>query len=228
MTAATARALAAATASLVADHDIAGTLTDLLSGCVDALEASCGSIMVADTADRFELLASSGHEAIEIAMHESQHQRGPSVLAWETGRPVVTGGHDDRWPELGGHMAAAGVSGALAMPLGWNSVAHGSMTIFCGHRTDFTADERSTVQAFADMAMLVIVHADRITIRTAAERVEEALSSRVRIEQAKGVLAQSESLSMGEAFERLRHIATEREVTLTEAAVIVIRAAAPR
>lgn len=228
MTTATSRALAAATASLVADHDIAGTLTDLLSGCVEALDASCSSIMVADTADRFELLASSGHEAIEIALHESQSQRGPSVLAWRTGTAVATGSHDDRWPELGDHMAAAGVTAALATPLGWNSVAHGSMTIFCGHRTSFTDEERSTVQAFADMAMLVIVHADRITIRTAAERVEEALSSRVRIEQAKGVLAQSGGLSMGEAFERLRHVARERDVTLTEAAVIVIRAAAPR
>jgi GAF domain-containing protein len=225
---ATSQALAAATASLVADHDIAGTLTALVNGCVTALDASCGSVMVADHAGRFELLTSSGHGAAEIILHESQHQRGPSVTAWRTGTATSTADDDPRWPELGGHMTSAGLSGALATPLRWNGVPHGALTVFCGHRTDFTPDERSVVQAFADMAMLVIVHTDRVTIKTAAERVEDALASRVRIEQAKGVLAQSDGLTMGEAFERLRRIATEQDVTLTEAAVTVIRAAARR
>ena len=224
----TSQALAAATASLVVDHDIAGTLTTLVSGCVDALDASCGSIMVADAAGRFELLTSSGHGAAEIAMHESQHRRGPSVTSWETGAVTLSGDDDPRWPELAGHMTSAGVSCALATPLRWNGVAHGALTVFCGHRTDFTADERSVLQAFADMAMLVIVHTDRVTIRTAAERVEEALATRVRIEQAKGVLAQADGLSMGAAFDRLRQLATQQHITLTEAAVAVIRAAAPR
>ena len=228
MTTSTTQALAAATASLVVDHDIAGTLTGLVSGCVDALDASCGSVMVAESSGRFELLASSGHGAAEIAMHESQHHRGPSVEAWESGTTVVAGRDDDRWPEVASHMAQADVTGAVAAPLHWNGVAHGALTIFCGHRTDFTEDERILVQAFADVAMLVIIHTDRVTVRTAAQRVEQALSSRVRIEQAKGVLAQAQGLTMSEAFDELRRLADQHDVTLTEAAVSVIQAASAR
>jgi transcriptional regulator with GAF, ATPase, and Fis domain len=218
------RALAAASASLVVDHDIAGTLTSLIQGCVDALGATCGSIMVAESTGRFELLASSSHDVVELALYEPQHHHGPSVDAWETGAATVVNTADDRWPELATHMRSAGVESALATPLRWNGTAHGALTIFCGHRADFTEDERVVVQAFADMAMLVIVHTDRITIRSAAQRVEEALSSRVLIEQAKGVLAQQHSISMADAFDELRTIADTAGITLTEAAHGLIRA----
>lgn len=228
MTSSSSRALAAVSASLVVDHDIAGTLTSLVAGCVDALDASCGGIMVADSTGRFELLASSSHEVVELALYESQHHRGPSVTAWETVTATSMSATDGRWPELAAHMQAAGVTSTLGVPLRWNGVAHGALTIFCGHRADFTEDEQLLVQAFADMAMLVIVHTDLVTVRSAAQRVEEALSSRVLIEQAKGVLAQVNGFSMAEAFEQLRRVADDEDVTLTEAARSVIRGSATR
>lgn len=228
MTSPSSRALAAVSASLVVDHDIAGTLTSLVGCCVDALEATCGSVMVADSTGRFELLAASSHEVVELALYESQHHRGPSVAAWETVAPTSMSATDTRWPELGAHMATAGVASTLAVPLRWNGAAHGALTIFCGHRAAFSEDERVVVQAFADMAMVVIVHTDHITVRSAARRVEEALSSRVLIEQAKGVLAQVHDCTMAEAFEELRKIAATDDVTLTDAARSVIRGSAIR
>lgn len=228
MTSPSTRALAAVSASLVVDHDIAGTLTSLVSGCVEALDAACGGVMVADSTGRFELLASSSHEVVELALYESQHHQGPSVTAWETVAPTSMSSTDGRWPELAAHMEAAGVTSTLGIPLRWNGVAHGALTIFCGHRADFTDDERVIVQAFADMAMLVIVHTDHVTVRSAAQRVEEALSSRVLIEQAKGVLAQVHGSTMAAAFEELRTVADTERVTLTEAARSVIRGSAAR
>ncbi|MET0930404.1 MAG: GAF and ANTAR domain-containing protein [Aeromicrobium sp.] len=228
MTSSSTRALAAVSASLVVDHDIAGTLTSLVAGCVEALDASCGSVMVADSTGRFELLAASSHEVVELALYESQHHRGPSVTTWETVTPTSMGATDERWPELAAHMTDAGVSSLLAVPLRWNGAAHGALTIFCAQRADFSADERVLVQAFADMAMLVIVHTDRVTVRSAAQRVEEALSSRVLIEQAKGVLAQVHGSTMAEAFERLRRLADDDDVTLTDAARSVVSQSATR
>ncbi|MET0468046.1 MAG: GAF and ANTAR domain-containing protein [Aeromicrobium sp.] len=228
MTASSTRALAAVSASLVADHDIAGTLTALVRGCVDALGAACGSVMVADSTGRFELLASSSHEVDELALYESQHHDGPSVRAWQTVTATTMSADGDGWPELSEHMAAAGVTSMLATPLRWNGTAHGALTIFCGHRSAFSEEEQTVVQAFADMAMLVIVHTDRITVRSAAERVEEALSSRVLIEQAKGVLAQEQNVSMAAAFEQLRQIAADEGTMLTEAARTVVRSAGIR
>jgi transcriptional regulator with GAF, ATPase, and Fis domain len=228
MTSPSTRALAAVSASLVVDHDIAGTLTALVRGCVEALDAACGSVMVADSTGRFELLASSSHEVVELALYESQHHNGPSVRAWQAVAPTSMSSDGDAWPELAGHMTSAGVTSMLAAPLRWNGTAHGALTIFCGHRTAFSEDEQVVVQAFADMAMLVIVHTDRITVRSAAERVEEALSSRVLVEQAKGVLAQRQDVSMADAFEHLRRQASDQRITLTEAAQGIIRSAALR
>ncbi|MET0448806.1 MAG: GAF and ANTAR domain-containing protein [Aeromicrobium sp.] len=223
MTSPSSMALAAVSASLVVDHDIAGTLTSLVAGCVDALDASCGSVMVADSTGRFELLAASSHEVVELALYESQHHDGPSVTAWRSVSATSMSASDGRWPELAAHMASAGVASSLALPLRWNGVAHGALTIFCGHRAEFSEDERIVVQAFADMAMLVIIHTDHVTVRSAAQRVEQALSSRVLIEQAKGVLAQVNGSTMAEAFEELRQLADDDDVTLTDAARAVIK-----
>jgi AmiR/NasT family two-component response regulator len=69
---------------------------------------------------------------------------------------------------------------------------------------------------------LFIVNADPISPVTARERVQTALEARAVIEQAKGVLAEQEALSMEDAYLRLREMGQDSGQSLSEVAKRVI------
>jgi len=56
-----------------------------------------------------------------------------------------------------------------------------------------------------------------------AEQLQQALSSRVVIEQAKGVLAERDQVSMDVAFATLRKHARNHNLKLTDVALAVVR-----
>src|SRR2546421_12787531 len=74
-------------------------------------------------------------------------------------------------------------------------------------------------QALADVATIGILQERAIRHGAVVnEQLQVALNSRVVIEQAKGVLAQSSDLAMDAAFGRLRHYARSHNIGLSELA----------
>ncbi|HEY5224872.1 MAG TPA: ANTAR domain-containing protein [Microbacteriaceae bacterium] len=75
----------------------------------------------------------------------------------------------------------------------------------------------------ADVATIGILHERAIRERTlVTEQLQIALDSRVVIEQAKGVVAQTSGVPMDEAFARLRDYARRHNQRLHEVAENVI------
>jgi len=74
-------------------------------------------------------------------------------------------------------------------------------------------------QALADVSTIAILQ-ERVTRsrETLATQLQSALNSRIIIEQAKGVLAERDSLEMRTAFERLRHAARSSNRRLADVA----------
>jgi AmiR/NasT family two-component response regulator len=81
------------------------------------------------------------------------------------------------------------------------------------------ADDLALGQALADVATIGILQERAIRrAGVVAEQLQTALTSRVIIEQAKGVLAHHGGLSMDVAFDRLRGYARSHNYRLTEVA----------
>jgi AmiR/NasT family two-component response regulator len=86
------------------------------------------------------------------------------------------------------------------------------------------AEDRRLAQALADVATIGILQrrsAHRSTMM--AEQLQHALNSRVVIEQAKGVLAERNTLTMDEAFDALRRHARNHNLKLGDVAGAVVR-----
>jgi GAF domain-containing protein len=113
----------------------------------------------------------------------------------------------DRWPRF----AAAAGTGELvfravhAVPLRLRGRAIGALNLFSRQPRAIPSGDLALAQALADVATIAILQ--ERTIHRAeglSERLQIALTSRVVIEQAKGVLAHYSGLSMDQVFDEMR------------------------
>lgn len=212
-------ALAKASAALVGETDVAGFLAALLASSADVLRIDAGGILVEDD-DRLDVLTASSHTAVELELHQAHLDEGPCVDAHKSGRAVNAHGSDllTRWPRFGQTMLDSGFSAVHASPLRWHGVTLGAMGVFRREDQALTPDEETVAQAFADLATLLIVQTDKVDLDSVRRRIQEVLTTRIIIEQAKGVLAENHGVDMAEAYRLLLGRAAEQDVTLTTAA----------
>ena len=106
-----------------------------------------------------------------------------------------------------------------ALPLRLRGEAIGALNLF--HRTPGPLPEADLLlgQALADVATIGILQERAIRRgEVLNEQLQTALTSRVVVEQAKGVLAQHHGLSMDAAFDRLRRYSRNHNLRLAEVA----------
>jgi transcriptional regulator with GAF, ATPase, and Fis domain len=205
-----ANALAAATASLVRDYDMVGTLSHLCDDCSEVLGATTAGIMLTDGNGPLEMMAASSHRPTDIELYEIQAGQGPCIEAAKTGTLVIAGSADEimaRWPDFGPRAVAAGFLAAVACPLRWHGDVIGAINIFLPAARFVTDDEQRMVQAFADVATIAIIHAGLPPTKDLARIARRALAARTIIEQAKGVVAAQTGYDMAASFDHLRALA---------------------
>jgi len=224
-------ALARASEALVLDHDTAGFLANVLNSCQEVLTSDTSGILSAPTGQPLQLLAASSHTSAELELHQSQIDEGPCVDARNDNAAVSASGDDEiraRWPVWGEAMIDAGFHAIHSSPLRWHDRTLGAMGLFRISPEPFTPYENAIAQAFADTVALLIVHGDPVDLDRIDHRIEVALSTRIVVEQAKGVLAQQRHVAMDEAYVSLVRLAASEGRTLTDIAHEVITQAAGR
>jgi len=223
------RELAAAAAALVREHDVIGTITNLLGGCVECVQgAAAGILMTPPGGDGLEFLAATDHRAQHLELYQVQVDEGPGIDCVSSGQQLTVQGPReiaDRWPPLSEPFRAAGFTGVHAAPMTWQGDTLGALNLFFTQE-ESAADAEPVAQAFADFAALVIVHSSALSAADIAARTKAALEERTVIERAKGVIAYSQDLSMDTAFERLLALAREQTLPLTVVAAAVVNRAA--
>ena len=219
------RALVSAVATLVEPHDISGSLAGLLSGIRYALEVDDCGTLAANRDGVLEVLSVSSHAPAEQHLFEMQAMSGPAIEALSGNRIFAASGAAEigaRWPELSHAMLRMGHETVLACPLRWDNTPMGAVVVFSRRPGPFPDVAHRTLQAFADLSMLVVMHSGRSAVLSAAGRIEQALDARVLIEQAKGVVAHEQSLTMGRAYDFLQAMAIEDGLSLTDVAARVV------
>ena len=216
-------ALAKASAALVGETDAAGFLAALLASTGEVLHIDASGILIED-GEHLDLLAASSHAAVELEMHQAQLDEGPCVEAHMSGRAVNARTPDllTRWPQFGQMMLDSGFLVVHASPLHWHGAPLGAMGLFRRSDDLLTPEEQTVAQAFADLATLLIVQTDKIDLGTIRQRVQDVLTTRIIVEQAKGVLSETHGVDMAEAYQVLLRRAAETGATLTATAHAVV------
>ena len=224
-----AAAIAAVAAALVQPYDVIGVIVNILTAAAHTTGATGGGLILRRPGqDRLELLAATSHRAEDLELYQAQQQQGPCFDAVETGEQITAVGESEiahRWPVVADAFHRAGVEGVHAVPLSWNGEVIGALNLFfaAGHTSTGTS-----LQVFADLATLAIVHASPVSPTQVLGRTRSALDERTILEQAKGVLAQQHGVSMDAAYDLLLRTAHQSSELLAVAAARLVAEAAQR
>ena len=211
------------------------TVEEALERVVASADALFGvdgtALMLVDRDQALRNLAVSDARARLLEELQAEHSEGPCVDAFEDKEPVAAGdlASDDRWPEFAPGAAGGGLLAVLASPIPYSDHAVGVVAVFAGDPHPWTEAEQEAIVAFTELVSLLILNAMEATERgKLAGELQLALSSRVVIEQAKGVLVGRHGLTTRQAFERLRRQARDQRRPLSEVAQAVVSAAEHR
>lgn len=158
---------------------------------------------------------------------EEQAGEGPGVESALSGRTVAVSDLTvgaDRWPGYAGGAARAGIRAVAAIPLRAGDATLGALNIYHSAPREWTDSDIRPARVLADLAAGYIALARRLEEqRRLAVELQQALDSRVVIEQAKGIIAVHRGVGMERAFELLRRHATSHGATVEETADAVVR-----
>jgi GAF domain-containing protein len=120
-------------------------------------------------------------------------------------------------------IAHALMASVHAVPMRVQGRTIGAMGLFGEHTGALTQEDVAIGQALADVATISILHERSIGESARVnEHLQRALTSRVLIEQAKGVIAYTAGVDMDEAFRRLSTFARANNQNLHDTAAHVI------
>ncbi|WP_328881421.1 GAF and ANTAR domain-containing protein [Streptomyces sp. NBC_00299] len=232
-----AEALVESADTLVDGFEAAHYLSGVADHCVGVLAAWGAGFMLIDGGRAVSQAAGGADREVALELLRAQYGGGPCLDSYSSGRPVPpvsiraarTG---SRWPEFTERALAHDIATTYAVPLRRRGRLLGALNVFGAARAGDSRSEDSRsedgtalrlAQLLADCAALGLENNTAyVQCRTLAGQLQQALSSRVRIEQAKGMLAERWRTPADHAFVAMRQYARRRRLPLDRVAQEVI------
>jgi transcriptional regulator with GAF, ATPase, and Fis domain len=215
--------------TLVADFDPIDFMHLLANRCVTTLGVDAAGILLADHRGELQVVGASSDRARVLELFELQHRRGPCMECYLTGEPVTITGFTEppqRWPEFSSVAVTAGFGAVHALPMRLREQTVGALNLFTVNESALSETRLRVARAMADVATIGLLQAQVISHQELlAGQLQNALQSRVLIEQAKGVLAERLRIGVSEAFHILRQYSRNHHLHLSGVAEDVIAGA---
>jgi transcriptional regulator with GAF, ATPase, and Fis domain len=213
--------------TMVDDFDLTEFLHTLVDHCVDLLEVDGAGVLLSDQRGGVRMAAASSERSELLAVFAADTDGGPCVECVRTGEAVVSTdltADTQRWPRYAAAADACGFRAVHVLPMRLRRDVIGALSLLKVEPDGVQAMSTQLGQALADVATIGILQqraVDQAGIVT--EQLQNALNSRVIIEQAKGMLAAySGTLTPEEAFTVLRRFARTHHRRLSDLAREVV------
>jgi GAF domain-containing protein len=212
--------------TMVDDFDVVDFLHRLAQRCVELLDCSEAGLLLADAAGSLRVMASSSERSDALDLLQSQNEEGPCFECFHRGVPVSSDDLDrdrGRWPTFAPAAIAHGFSSVQAVPMRVRGHTMGALNLFRAPVGSIAERDIPLAQGMADIAAVALLQERTVRESHAVvTQLQGALTSRVVIEQAKGVVAERAQISLDSAFARLRSYARANNLRLSEVAAQVI------
>jgi GAF domain-containing protein len=194
--------------TMVEDFDVVEFLHRLSVRCVELLDCVEAGLLLVDAAGALRVMASSSERSDALYLLQSQNEEGPCFECYVRRRPVFS---DDleadlgRWPAFAPAAVQKGFRSVQAVPMRARGETLGALNLFRSGPGRIAERDLPLAQGMADIAAIALLQERAVRqSRDVVAQLQQALSSRVVIEQAKGVLAERARIGVDAAFARLR------------------------
>jgi transcriptional regulator with GAF, ATPase, and Fis domain len=212
--------------SLVDGADVVDLLSGLTADCARLLDVAAAGLLLADQRRVLHVVAASSERTRSLELFQLQRDEGPCLDCFHSGEAVTVPDLSEqttRWPQFVAAAEQAGFVSVHALPMRLRDNVLGTLGLFGTKVGSLEEDDLRLGQALAHVASVALVaekaSADKTVIN---EQLQSALSSRVIVEQAKGLLAQLGSLDMDAAFAALRGYARDHNLRLSDLSHLLV------
>jgi GAF domain-containing protein len=204
--------------------DVLHNLTEEMDEVLDL--AGAGVTLVHGGQQRFVTAAVDAIATLERV--QEKWQQGPCIDAVASRDTVAVGDIAagdavDRWPDYVTAARTAGVHAVAGIPMLAADEAIGAVNLYDSRPRAWSAEDLRVATIFATIATGYLTHASAVRQhQRTAEQLQQALDTRLIIEQAKGVLANRRDTTVDDAFQTLRKYARDHNARIHEVSRAVI------
>jgi GAF domain-containing protein len=201
--------------SLVGAYELDKVMADLGRDVCQALGVAGAGVMLADEDGRLSFVTTSDDSLARLETLQLELGEGPCLLAYRTNELVVCPdlAGDPRFPHFGPRATALGMAAVYSFPMSVDSsTCIGGLNLYDNEPGVLGSEEVRLGTVFAEMATAFLVHAHDLQQREVyTAGLQQALSSRVVVEQAKGFLSAALGVDTVAAFGLLRRYSRSRQ-----------------
>jgi GAF domain-containing protein len=212
--------------TLVDDFDVIEFLHYLTERCVEFGTVDEAAVMLAAPNGHLQAVAASTERSRLLELFELQNVEGPCLDAFRTGTVVAVDDlsvEAERWPTFAPHAVDVGYRAVHSIPLKLRERIIGALNLLRAEPGAVSTADAKLLRALTDIATIGVLQERTIAgLGTHASGLQLALTSRIRIEQAKGILAERHRLTVDDAFALLRTYTRRRGLRLTDVAIGVV------
>jgi GAF domain-containing protein len=210
---------------LPARYDLEAALTELTKSIIAVLGASGSGVTMAEDG-KLHFVTAVSHASGELERNQEEYQAGPCRDAYDTGEVVrVTDVREEfhRWPEFSATAIRVGVAGVAGIPMRLADEIIGALNVYSPVPRTWSDEDIQVAVVLADVATSYVVNASKLRQQEQlSEQLQEALESRVVIEQAKGITAQQNAVTVDNAYQLIRRHARNNNASLRQVAEAIV------
>jgi GAF domain-containing protein len=210
---------------LPARYDLQAALTELTESVTSVLGLFGSGVTMANDG-RLRYVTSVIHTSGELERSHVQQHPCPCRDAFAAGEVIrVTDLRQEstRWPEFSASATRLSIAGLASLPMRLADQTIGTLNLYSTEPRQWSDEDITVAGVLADVATSYVVNASKLRQQEQlSEQLQEALDSRVVIEQAKGITAHQHSLTVDQAFQRMRRHARSNNASLRIVAEAIV------
>jgi GAF domain-containing protein len=210
---------------LPARYDLEATLSELTESVTAVLGLSGSGVTMAEEG-RLRFVTAVSQASGELERNQEKWQAGPCRDAFDNGEVVrVTDVREEsaRWPEFAETANRLNVAGVAGIPMRLADKIIGALNLYSPEPREWSDADIAVAGVLADVATSYVVNASKLRQQEQlSEQLQEALESRVVIEQAKGITAQQRTVTVDQAYQRMRRHARTNNASLRVVAEAIV------
>jgi len=212
---------------LPARYDLQTALSELTES-VTAVLGLCGSWVTMADEGQLRLVAAMSQASAELERDHAQlhHFPCPCRDTYSTGEVIrVTDVRREytRWPEFSAYATRLSIAGVAGIPMRLADQTIGALNLYSPEPREWSDEDIAVAGVLADVATSYVVNASKLSQqKQLSEQLQEALESRVVIEQAKGITAAKHSITIDQADELMRRHARKNNASMRVVAEAIV------